>query len=84
MKIGTLGIFERMSQKNNNALKLSPLSNVKSAQSGKDGWGEISIAVPNEIIINFLSKEDYYVGGLLICERSEFENEKTLAESEGA
>lgn len=36
-KIGTLGIFERMSQKNNKELKVSPLSNVKSACSGKNG-----------------------------------------------
>ena len=82
MKVGTLGIFERMSQKNNKALKVAPLSNVASGRSGKNGWGEISVAVPNEIIVNFLSKEEYYVGGLIICERAEFEKEKALVESE--
>lgn len=82
MKIGTLGIFERMSQKNNKALKVSPLSNVKFAQSSKEGWGEIRIALPNEMITNFLINPEYYVGGLLICEKSEYEKEKLLAESE--
>ena len=82
MKVGVFGIFDRMSQKNNKALKLAPLSNVSSARSGKNGCGEISIAVPNEIIVNLLNKEDYYVGGLIICERAEFEKEKALVESE--
>ena len=82
MKVGTLGIFERMSQKNNKALKVAPLSNVKSAQSGSKGWGEIRIALPNDLITNFLINPDYYVGGLIICEKSEFEKEKLLVESE--
>ena len=82
MKVGTLGIFERMSQKNNKALKLAPLSNVSSARSGKNGWGEISDAVPNEIIVNFLSKEEYYVRCLMICERTKIKKEKALVESE--
>ena len=82
MKVGVFGIFDRMLQKNNKALKLAPLSNVSSARSGKNGYGEISIAVPNEIIVNLLNKEDYYVGGLIICERADFEKEKALVESE--
>lgn len=82
MKIGTLGIFERMSQKNNKELKVSPLSNVKSACSGNDGWGSITIAMPNEVITNLLINPDFYVGGLLICNKEEFEKEKALVESE--
>ena len=44
MSIGALGIMERMSQKNNKDLKVSPLSNIISAHSGKDGWGNVTIA----------------------------------------
>lgn len=82
MSIGTLEIMERMSQKNNKDLKISPLSNIISAHSGKDGWGSVTIAMPNEIVTGLLTKSDSYIGGLLICSREEFEKEKKLAESE--
>lgn len=82
MSIGTLGIMERMSQKYNNDLKVSPLSNIISAHSGKDGWGNVTIAMPNEIVIGLLTKPDSYIGGLLICSKEEFEKEKKEAESE--
>ena len=82
MSIGTLGVRERMSQKNNKDLKVSPLSNIMSARSGKDGCGSVTIAMPNEIVTGLLTKPDSYIGGLLICSKEEFEKEKTLAESE--
>lgn len=82
MNIGTLGIMERMSQKNNKDLKISPLSNIISARSGKDGWGNVTIAMPNEIVVGLLTKPDSYIGGLLICSKEEFEREKKVAESE--
>ena len=82
MSIGTLGIMERMSQKYNNDLKVSPLSNIISAHSGKDVWGNVTIAMPNEIVIGLLTKPDSYIGGLLICSKEEFEKEKKEAESE--
>ena len=79
MSIGTLGIMGRMSQKNNKDLKLSPLSNIISARSGKDGWGNVTIAMPNEIVVGLLTKPDSYIGGLLVCSKEEFEKEKKLA-----
>ena len=82
MSIGTLGVMERMSQKNNKDLKVSPLSNIMSARSGKDGWGSVTIAMPNEIVVGLLTNPNRYLGGLLICSKEEFEKEKTLAESE--
>ena len=82
MSIGTLGIMERMSQKNNKDLKVSPLSNIMSARSGKDGWGSVTIAMPNEIVVGLLTNPNRYLGGLLICSKEEFEKEKTLAKSE--
>jgi hypothetical protein len=81
-KIGTFGIFERMSQKSNKELKVAPLSNVKSACSGKNGWGSVTIAIPDKVITNFLMNPDFYVGGFVICDRKEFEKEKSLLESE--
>ena len=82
MSIGTLGIMERMSQKNNKDLKVSPLSNIKSAHSGRDGWGSVTIAIPNEIVTGLLTNPDGYIGGLLICSKEEFEKEKKLAGGE--
>lgn len=82
MSIGTLGIMERMSKKNNKDLMVSPLSNIISAHSGKDGWGSVTIAMPNEIVTGLLTKPDGYIGGLLICSKEEFEKEKKVAESE--
>jgi hypothetical protein len=79
MNIGTLGVMERMSQKDNKDLKFSPLSNIISAHSGKDGWGNVAIAMPNEIITGLLTNPDGYIGGLLICSKEEFEKEKKLA-----
>lgn len=83
-KIGVLGIFERMVQKNNKELMLSPLSNIKSACSGKNGGGSVTIAMPNEVITNFLINPGFYVGGFIICDRKEFEKEKSLLESEAS
>lgn len=74
--MGTLGILEKMSQDNNKELKLSPLSNVVSAQSGKDGWGTVTIAMPNEIIGNLAIDKNYYVGGLIVAKRTEFNKYK--------
>lgn len=82
MSIGALGIMERMSQKDNKDLKFSPLSNIISAHSGKDGWENVAIAMPNEIVTGLLAKPDSYIGGLLICSKEEFEKEKKEAESE--
>ena len=74
--MGTLGIMEKMSVDGNKELKLSPLSNIKSAQSGKDGWGSVTIAIPNDVILNLLVDQNYYVGGFLIAKREEFEKYK--------
>ena len=68
-----------MSQKNNKDLKVSPLSNIKSAHSGRDGWGSVTIAIPYEIVTGLLTNPDGYIGGLLICGKEEFEKEKKLA-----
>ena len=35
--------------------------------------GEMTVAMPNDVITNFLINPDYYIGGLVICKRDEFE-----------
>lgn len=75
--MGTFNIFEKMSKDNNDELKLSPLSNMKSAKSGKNGWGSVEIAVPNDMVQHLLTDTNYYVGGLLLAKREEFEKYKT-------
>jgi hypothetical protein len=74
--MGTLEIMAKMSADNNKELKLSPLSNITSAQSGKDGWGRVTIAMPNDVITNLLIDPNFYVGGFLIAKREEFEKYK--------
>ncbi len=69
----SLKIFDRMAQDNNIELQLAGMENIKSIQTGKDGWGSITIAVPNGVIVNLASNENYYVGGLLIAKREEYE-----------
>lgn len=80
--MGVFKVFESLSRKNNQSLKLSPLSNMKSACSGKNGWGSVTIAIPNELIGNLIINQELYVGGFIICDRSEFDKEKNLLESE--
>lgn len=74
--MGTLGIMEKMSSDGNKELKLSQLSNITGAQSGKDGRGRVTIAIPNEVVSNLLIDPNYYVGGFLIAKREEFEKYK--------
>jgi len=68
-----LEVFSDMAKSGNKALKMIPLSNVKRYSSGKNGWGELTIAFPNELINNLAT--DNLVGGLLICDRNEYEKE---------
>lgn len=68
-----LKIFEKMRKDNNQELKMAPLRNVTSAVSGKDGWGTISIAVPNDIIQQMIVTPEKFVGGLIIAPREEYD-----------
>ena len=36
----------------------------------------MTVAMPNDVITNFLINPDYYIGGLVICKRNEFEKYK--------
>lgn len=73
----TLETLSKMSKENNKELKLSPLSNIISAQSGKEGWGSVTIAIPNDIVAQMSIDANYYVGGLVLAKGEEFEKYKT-------
>ena len=73
---GPLEIFKAMSDKNNDDLKLAPMSNIKSVKQLKGSFGEITIAIPNECVTDFILGN--YVGGLIFCHRSEYDKEKDL------
>ena len=58
---------------NNEELKLSPLNNIKSTTIGKNGWGSVTIALPNDMVTHLAMDDEYYVGGLLLASREEFD-----------
>ena len=72
--MGAIEIFKKMSDDNNCDLKVSPLSNVKGVKQGKDGWGELTIAIPNESVTDFVLGS--YIGGLLFVHKIEFDKYK--------
>jgi hypothetical protein len=83
-KVNNLDVLAKMSKDNNKELKFAPINtNLKRAQSGKDGWGEVTIAMPNDIICDLLVNPEYYVGGFLIAKREEFNKYKKQMEEEG-
>lgn len=67
-------IFEQMSSDGNNELKGIPFSNIKSATSGKNGWGTLSIAIPNECVAGFVLGD--YAGMLVFTTFEEYEKYK--------
>ena len=77
-----LETISSMTKKNNKKVKLLPLSNMTSSKSGKNGWGEVTIAIPNELVTELVIKPEEFVGGLLLVDRIEYDKEKTLIESE--
>lgn len=64
--------------------KLLPFTNITELKNGKDGWGSVTIATPNEIIqtitkASILSNHNPqfpYVGGLIFADREAFEEQK--------
>lgn len=70
-----MGNFEIMAQmsREDKEILLAPLSNITSARSGKDGYGRIEIAVPNEVVQKMLLSNGYYVGGLILANAEQYE-----------
>ena len=60
--------------KRNGDIKGYPInSNLKRFNTGKDGWGEVVIAVDNSMIMQLMKNES--VGGLFITTKEEWEKE---------
>lgn len=78
MIVSDLIAISNMADDNNQNVFAFPVStNFKYARTGKDGWGEITIAIPNHMVSNI----DKYVMSLYAADREEFrkykENGKT-------
>ncbi len=66
-----LEILSKMSSENKEIM-LAPLSNITAAQTGKDGYGRVTIAVPNSVIQHLAVCDGYYVGGLILANAEQF------------
>lgn len=67
--------LDNIANRNGN-IKAFPLgTNFKRAQIGKNGWGEMTIAVDNRTILNYTNGE--VVGALYITSKEEWNKEET-------
>ena len=69
-------ILDRLATENKDVLCFPIDTNFKRANIGKNGWGEITIAVSNDFIANI----NNYVGALYLANKDQFREYK---ESEG-
>lgn len=79
MKINNFDVFKRMSEENNQAMKLAPLGNIGNMKQVKAGT-EITIGVAGNVIKGLMFNE--YVGGLILCGKEEFEKTKRLMQEQ--
>jgi hypothetical protein len=74
-----LSVLAKLSDENNQTLKLSPLSNIKSARETSNGMGLVEIGVDKETIMKILAGD--LVGGFIISDRKEFKRVEAELES---
>lgn len=67
-KNSDLSALDKMARDNKKIYLISISTNFKRATTGKNGWGEVVLAVPNETIMSL----DSYVGGLYLADQYEF------------
>lgn len=72
MKKRALQVFDEMALSDNKKLRFAPLSNISSVDIKGDN-GFVTLGVPIELAYDLMHSEDY-VGGLLVVDRSEFED----------
>jgi len=80
-KVSALFILDKMATMENEVYAFPLSDNFKYARTGKGGWGELHIAVPNHIITNL----DKYVGSLYLANRDQYlmcENELQNSDDE--
>jgi hypothetical protein len=64
-------IMQKMCDENKD-IRMVNSKNVKRTQTGKDGWGEVVIAIPNEVIFDM----NNYIFGLYIINKDQFNKMK--------
>lgn len=74
-------IASKMAEKNNDGVKVAPLSNISGADIKFDkGYGTIKINVPAHIADDLTNGSRKYIGGLLLFDRETYEKMKDGAE----
>lgn len=81
MKVNSFAVFQRMGEENNRAMRLAPLGNILNMKAVKAGT-QVTIGVEGNIISGLMNGE--YVGGLILCDKAEFERVKQRMEEEMA
>ncbi len=67
-KISALLVLNEMANTDADVLAFPLDTNFKYARTGKNGWGEITIAVSNHVIANI----DSYVGSLYLANKDQY------------
>ena len=67
-KVSALLVLNEMGTRNEDVQAFPLSTNLKRAQTGKDGWGEITIAVSNHVITNI----NKYVGALYMANLEQY------------
>jgi hypothetical protein len=70
--MNNIEIINKMVTDNNPKAMLASFSNVLQCSTGME-YGKITLAISNDVALNYLNDNRYYVGGLFLIERSEFE-----------
>ena len=72
-----LEIASKMVEKNNDGVKIAPLSNIAGADIKFDkGYGTIKINVPADVADDLTNGSRKYVGGFLLLDRETYEKMK--------
>lgn len=79
MKVNNFDVFRRMSDENNQAMQLATLNNITDMRKVKAGT-KITIGFAGNVIAGLMNGK--YVGGLILCDRAEFDRVKAEIELE--
>lgn len=77
-KISAFDVLSVMADRNLDVMALPLSTNFKRANTGRDGWGEITVAVPNRVIANL----DNYIGSLYLANRKQYGEVESELESQ--
>ena len=77
-KISAFDVLSEMGDRDLDVMAFPLNTNFKYAHTGRDGWGEITIAVSNHVIANV----DKYVGSLYLADRKQYGEVESELESQ--